>query len=1652
MILKNIFSNGINSDVHPRVQPQDTYIHALNVKNSTDRFHVNGVTNELWNIPVGKIEGKIVGIRRLEERNSTLFFHEDGDSVISIFHHITGQVTEVVRDSDFGCEWKFDSCFWIGYNHNADKTLAPCNDLMIYWSSDRYYHVINVDELLDKNRRESISKLKDPCAHFNLFNCNSGARIKIKTNKSGGRDLPPGHYYAVARLLDEANNATNWTAIEGPVYIGSKYNKPGDTSRQSIEIQIKTLSDRFSRIEIAIIAPVGSAEQDVAHVIYDGSYNTNGVTAHYYSTNQHKKTIPLSQIFVKDRKWLRGEGMLSEGGKLHLYRTVQEFNPLVQKWAFQTRAYFVVYAVPLAQAHKYRSFQRDEVYGLGQVHQFCDYTVTAVGHIVGPDPSGNTINCGECDLPQGQTGNNATKVATYRSLGGGEREELCLTGGQRTTPREGHHPTGECSEELLDWRSESDNECIEHKQYQQDVDDKIQGVQNTPDTVADCIDCNEEANLNDLKQTEGFGIKTVEHFTDLFKTEDEIAEDGCTTGSASLKEAAKKLYNEAVKEAPLDEEITYRTVVKKTGGSNINVTNSAFVFATTKGEDCSTDDVEPIILERWQAGGYQSSLLYPETLDCEGQPLWGDYAGRPLQFHRAPHAGMVPLFFSGQSGVENRFDPANIPGKDTYVLMLGLEVENVYIPSFEAGEIPKPLNEDTPFRIVIAKKEKHNQSVVANGYLVGTYKGKIGNKEYAVPRNGANAYPNVDRSIDDDGSHLGEDWDENIYIFKSPDTEIASDFSGADYLVLRAFIAGEGWVYGQYATGKDVKEDEQRKDRRGMRSALNFSAWQRKDFSTCITGIEFVDFNSNLQNPDGIDYPILNKYRESCVALQTAEKLPNLPRFLESVDSKVYANDNKDHSINVGGLDHEYPTSGITWYVTLKRINTQQYGAIEALQYVDIGLVGRKGETSVRGLVGDSFVQKWSDKRTAFISDKVGNFINEDILITATDEFLGSAEARKRGVCDPPNRRGWRMKEFLGFWYPWELPENGDKKNAKNMANGHPTRSAAEITANWWEAEYDLFYPRTSAHLNHLVVESGINLHYRSTSEPATREIFYEELQGVDLDSSINKLDPEDCWLNDWHNMQLQASIKQREKKAKIRFFVAVVLPALLLGGVAGVSTSLGLGLTALVSPVFGILYLTLLFNIFTSKKLDQLLGLPICKMDDEGAQSEDNTRGLMDNWFDYNYGFSSINDLNTYYGIPAVYNTCKCGSLSNIIYSSNTQMQTSPWDAWRNFQALTYTGVSATSGLLQRLYIWNNGLYAQTTDGTLMLRHKNNSIPTSGGELLFGTSVFLENPVQMQDGAQEGFFGTEDPNSSITCRHGVVSLDYEGRDITLFNGKFESLVGPASGKYHYWQDNIPFCNETNCRDAMQSDGTHYTFGYDPEYELILITKHDGAEGVTFSYDIASGKFLSEHTYVPDFYFWDRNKLFSVKNGEIYKHNMEGGYTTYYGEKAPCTISFITHKPDAEVLRYVNSSLDTEVNVINSGNVPDVFNRNETVDHVTVWNDFQTSGRMLLEVEESNDVDTSDTEELKVSRRNLLKWKFNNIRSREISRDANIMELGKCGKAQTLNSDNVTQDNETQKSKVFEGHWLGYTLEFNQNDKQIIFFGMNTHVQESNEK
>ncbi len=1671
-IIQTSFVKGVHRDLKPRFQPDGTYRHALNKKKASDQFYTGGLTNELQNKLAASIPGTIVGYYRIEEENSTLFFHIDGGSTISLFNHDTNEVKKIVTDSDFGCTWNFKSCKWMGYGHVDSKSIAPCNELIVYFSSGNTYYKVNIHELQDEKRRESIKLLENVCDYFKLMKEISGPRMKIRTNRGGGRDLVPGQYYTVARALDESGNSSNWGVIEGPAYIGSKYNKFTDTSKQSLQIEAKFLSKEYSRIQIAVIPPIGSAAQDVAYVIYDGSYNTNGVSTQYYSTAQHKAAIPLAEILTKGIKFLRGSNLIADGGKLHLYKTLQEFNPKVQEWASKIKIYPIAFAVPQSEAHKYKSFSRDEVYAFGAEWQYTDQTWTATGHIPGNQGGANELTCGTCDLPPGHTSNNASLLEKYAEITG-EKEKVGGTGGQQTTTNEGYDPKplgdGSSPDQPVEVRADDGDQCVEHVTEKEALETKIEAIQTRSESLDDCIDCASATTKADLKQNELGFVNFLEQATDLLKTDKEVSDD-CTTGDhTTIPGAAKTLYDEGIRHAEKDEEVSYRTVLTPSGGKNAEVktlnsneakrppevgeqNTSILIFGTAKGEDCVTDSVEPIVLAKYQMGGWESTFTYPKTLDCDGKPLYGDLAGLPIRHHKFPDASLVPLFYSFQRGVESRHDPSNIPGKDTYVVLLGIQVESVYTPSYEKGEVPKPLDKNNPWRIVMAKRERHNQSVIYRGYFTNTFKGKIGNKEYAVPRHAANAYPNVDRSIlTEDGSHMGEDWSEPLYVFHSPDLGTATEFINGDYVKIDAEITGDGMVYGLYDEGKDVKDEEHRLDRRGARSAMNFTSWKTRKFQTCLKGAEFAEHNTNLQNPQGISRPLLNKYRESSIYLETEERLPEVGET------------NKDKSFNVGGLDHEYITKGIVLYGSIKRFNSQQYGNVESLQYVDIGAAGKSGDTGLRIMTGDVFVQKWSNKRTSYISDKVGNFLNVDFPVTQSEDYLGPNKAqggRDRGVCDPPNRRGYRMKEFLGFWNELDLPQNGDKKDPKNMANGHPIKTAYDIWgplasgSTTREAETDIWYPRTLSQLNHLIAESDVNLYYRSTSEPETREIFYENLQGVEVDSSINNVDPEDAWLPDWHNQHKQPTKKQLEKRAKIRFALVIGGPAVFGMSLAAISTALQAGTTMLISPFFGVMWMLLVYNVLTVKKLNKLLGFPLCKTDDEGAQAEDNTKGLKDNWVSYNWGFSAVNDLNFFIGMPAVYNTCKCDDeFTNVIYSSNRQIDTSPYDAWSNFQALSYTAIAGDSGQLEKLFIWGNGLYAQTTDGLYQLQHKNPSIQTSGGELLLGSSEFIPNPTRMLNGVFEGFGGTSDPNAAITCRLGHISIDYEAMEITIFNGQFESIINKNSGLFHYWKDSFTFCNSGD-RDQMCPDGVHYSLGYDPEYELLMITKHDGVSGFTWSYDTVSKMYISEHSYVPEFYFWDRNKLFSVKGNEIYRHNVPGAYSTYYGKKYPSSVDAVAHTKSSETFRYGYTVLDTEVVELDKTGLPGVFDRDETYNRLTAWNEFQTTGEWpIVNEDQLNALEsTKDKPQFKISRRELGKWKLNNFFSNELNRDVPVVTIPGCGKVEVPNKDNLDMSPQIQKAKTIKGKYLIQRFQFDKNDRQIIFFGMNTHVETPEEK
>lgn len=1598
---------GCNLDAPPRFQPEGTWRWARNVQKNTKRGKTVGLTNEGSTKRRADIPGHTpVGYLRIEERNATIIFHKDGGSAISIFYHDTGKLEFVVRDTEFGCDWKFTDCMWTGHGHSGSKTIAPCNDLLVYFISDDFCRVVNVDEMLDPKRKAAVKELENPCEHFLTIKPISGPRVKARALRGGGKDLEGGQYYFFARFKDESGNESNFTPIHGPVYIDTKHNLPGEKSRQSVRIEVRNMSKHYSRVEICVIPPVGSQAQDVAYSIYDGVYNTNGVSVVYYSMSQHLSMLPMAQVLAKDVKWVRPNSMFIDQARLNLYRLRQPFNYNGQRRAMDIKVTFLAYLVPADSAHLFKSLPRDEPIALGIGYKSIDQLFTPFFHIPGPGGGSNDLDCG-CTLPPGHTANNSQVVKEYAKIDG-QGNIYCYTSGQTSTSNpdttDVYNPPSKCAEtpQSLTPRESEGASCNTGEKYEELQDEEIQQFTSTNDSLDPCLDCPPDSVRADLDHVENSAVRGLEHFIDLFRTDKEVKDD-CSLGKHStIPGAAHDGYDKAIKDAIKNEEVSYRTIVEKKDGTDFIVksaggTGERLTRVTVKGDDCSTEDVVPILWKEFSAAGWESEILYPKTKDCDGNYFYGDAAGERQRFPKTPGVDICPLFVSAQTGVDSRFDPSNIPGKrDTYAVILGVRLSGIHIPTDD--EVFTPLDKNEPYRIGIVPPQDHNRSVLYYGYFTPTFEGKVGGKTFQFQRHGVSAFPNVDRSIDDNGSRKGKDSDLPIYTFHSPDIIGGTSFVYGDYVKIDGILSGDGMVYGQYAKGKAVKEDENRKDRRGSRGAVSLMKFEAGSFQTCLKGAEVAEHNSVLQSPTGIQRPLMNKYRESCIYLETDQTLPAI------------GEGNKDRSFTGGGLDHEYLTSGVCWFGSIRRFNTQQYGSVEALQYADLGLIGRPGQTTIEGPVGTCFVQKWSHKRTSYVSDKVGNYLNEDLafirqgLIT-TEEYLGPPDARKRGVPDPPNRRNYRMEEYLGFWNSQRLPETGDKRDPKNMANLFPTYSAQEIAAEPPVALTDLYFPRTHTQLNHLYVQTDVNLYYRSTNEPATREVFYEKLHGLEVDSSFAGVDPEDSWLNDFHSEQVQPSDKQQEMKIRIRTFLGLIMPALLMAGFAGMASEIEATSTVIAAP--GLLFLWRLanFTIFTSKKIDKFKGIPHAKMDKEGAQENDKVKGLKDNWGAYNWGFSDINDINTFLGQPHPYITCKCLKYSNVIRTSNQQIHTSPYDAWSNFQALSLMGLEGDSGQLQLVVAWNNQVLAHTTDGFYPLQHKNTTIPTSMGEQVLGTSQYLPNPPRMRAGAFEGFAGTEDPNAGIIFEGGYVSIDYEGRGINILGTDFRKINDEECGIYHELRDNFTFCSKGACRDMMSKSGVHFALGYDPERKLLLITKHD-AQPWTWSYDLRSRQFVAQHDYHPQFYFWDRNKMFSVKDGVIWEHNAADSFCNFYGKDYPMYVEVPVHTKDSAPFEYVSSILDTEVRVGN------LYDREATFSDVLVYNESQTTGNLPMVVSDRNDgaETVQNRPQVPVNRDVAGLWNFNHVRANQVDRDIPVMIDMPCGQPDEFNEKNVTFD------------------------------------------
>lgn len=1641
-ILRNTFSGGMDLDSYPSFIPDGAVRYRLNGEDTTD-FSVNTFdSNARGNSEFVDLPKDVVASILVKERDWAVVFSKDGGKdTIGYIDFKEKTYKEVMNAQEFKCAWNFHDCELISVDYDY---ISGCNELKVYFSSNWTYYHVNIDEMLDADRKTTLKNLllnneqdglnRDPlhqcgvstCDYFKVFTCSCGVKTVAVKSEHGGYNLQAGVYQIAVQLIDGNGAKTNVFQATEPINIGSENNIPGERSEEYISVQLDNLDCRYHIIRIFVIKTIGGVT--TASIVADKHFTNNAVSFEYYGTNDEEVPVPLSEVRVQSRTFIEGKDIFIHNSRAWYYNLKPNVNPNIQRKVIeQTKVGFSVFQVPYEDTLKfdYKSLMRSERYLFGISYNVCGKGQTPV-FVLSPQ-SGAPAN----SAMAGIVNDNEDKVTlTYTA------QEVLRTRGASSGGSSGGGCSGGQCPEGIDLRGQGTEE--EENSSEQQVSDVIADLINVIENlntkfsdICNVLDC-EPHTCNQDEPPDCVGCETECCDSPCDECECEYRHKGAVICSEEYPDIEKgfismtkwlagltiddtnyPLNAASLKEAALD--LVENGVVNK----EVKTSKSSTTGYTTDSGSEFTDKVEPLAgttegnannvnakgnklvndnavkVATGQFIPYQTTELYPDTFDCDGEYLYGALAGQPIKLFEVPGADVIPLVKSQTTGVKSPAWGVD-EWANTYMNLIGLNITDIYIPTEE--ELGGTLCEDNPYTIVMAERTWANSRVIAKGVTFGTFEGIVNGRRYAYPKHGVNSPEVVDRYINNGEEfykRMGMMSDNPRFTFHSADTNVYHMGLAVSHVKDELNLYGTGFRYGLYAKGEDPQNTiyGKRIDMRGCRSAsnLNQSTPAQGELNE-VTGITYAKGNKIVTNPKGIDLPLMNRGRESSVYLQILR-----PQGLLNFVDHSFLGDVWEHSVPI--------LKNKAQYVALIREIPNQYGGLVNQAYISTGLIGTpvyvNGEktvpTSISGICGDVYIGYNTVKRTSYISDMVGGKFNIPAWSPNKKEW--------RSVCDTPEDA---VENTVGLYYPTKFPLAGDKADAKNWAGLHTrvgltdpplTRQEVEARADSWIlvdqdsltsqfTESPYYYPRTLTHLVHFWGESRVNPYYLQTGagdQRVTKDVYYPKLKGLPLDSAVDSSDIEkgkdwtECYLNNYREEVVQPSRAQLLKKALIKTIIEYLLPGLDALAISFLENPESIAAFSGIQPILIGVWLFFKDNLLSEKKINELLGIPNCYTDEEGAMDDSNILGYKDNYYKYNSDYSTPNRVNIYRGLPDPYYTCDCsdivnGQTSDEIKYSDVKVLGSLIDNYLKVSPLNTVIVPSKLGKLKKLFVEGGSFYGHTDKQIIKLEQGNVMIPTQQGvNVSLGGGGLLDIPQGLWKTIPEGFVGLKDPNASHSTPFGQVFVDADARAIYIWNnGKAENISNYGLSRF-FWEK-LPF-NCDDCRD--ENEGSKYLFGVDYESKILYFSKVDCECSFTVSFSLAKKQWRSFFSFIPDWYIWTRDKMFSAKNDKLWQHGV-GDMQTYYGTYYPYVLEFITREKDQSPIEYKSTILDTVAYLDGNIDVMENFNK------VALYTMTQSSGEqdLTLITNLENAIDLVTEQRYVPLKRDGRLFKFNDIKNR----------------------------------------------------------------------
>lgn len=820
----NVFGGGMNLDSLPSLQPDGSTRVAVNAQTETFDHNSFGLVNEPSNELCFSVpdDYQICGWGLIEERDQFLIFSYNEKTKVSqigVGNTKTCEYKILLEDTDKN-RFLNKFCFSPSERINPQfKNLRPCNDLWVYWSNNFTYYRLNLDgDFCDISYEDLV-----------LFDCKCPAVIEANYISDGGYLLDVGAYQFACQLIDDDENKTNWFSISNPIYLTGNDNKLGDKSDQAVLIEIDRLPKSFPKVSIAVIKTVGGVQ--TAEVFTKLYHNGRKISYVYRGKDKDDEPIEIKEILSRKTGYIQGKDLVQRDGRLFLYNLKEEWNLDAQKYANKIKTNFLVWAMPSKEAANIPTLPRAEVISLAVVYNFCDGTKTVGFHIPGRKGNKDEFkkitpdderNCTSCDLYRWQIENTSYIEESYCS------SSIFAKSSNAKNKSDGTYVEEETlyiplTEEDKRWyckpaQANTDSELEESEDSFSCPPSEIGGID-------DCEDC--------LGQYPGFEVikgKTI-------CPGDEDCVDGRCPSTGEACYFCQTCGNEEYKIVRSTKQVSYE-------GEEEGTVLTAFFEDCPEGEPIFDDEgcrvigYKPAKIAKGKFGYWQSSELYPKTKDCDGNYLYEELAGSPIRHHLVPDEGVVPFNFSRRNGVVTPEKPDNYEWEDTTVYTIGLEVCGVELPP----NPPKPYCPNNPVSIYWQKIDPKDSRVTARGLFTHTFLGRIGNKDYAVPKNAVNSLEQFDKHLNYNEygiSHYrgGFTHDLPIYNFHSPDTDFQRIPLTADRIHIPLELSGTGQRYGIYGEGEEpINMWNTTTNIRGARQAINLN-----QYSKPVIGYEGTD-------------------------------------------------------------------------------------------------------------------------------------------------------------------------------------------------------------------------------------------------------------------------------------------------------------------------------------------------------------------------------------------------------------------------------------------------------------------------------------------------------------------------------------------------------------------------------------------------------------------------------------------------------------------------------------------------------------------------------------------------------------------------------------------------------------------------------------------